>query len=147
MIERDVELKMVTAIATAIANALPVVGFWQPKQPGELKTVEANHVAVKALPRSNEGYRKSTIEIVAEISLTIDYADDPDGIKTALIGGQIMDLLSPLAADEDAAAVAFSTTNFRADAVTFREGGDCGYDDGADAFYLTLNVGIKGCTT
>ncbi len=145
LLEADVEARL-TAACTAVSPGLQVVGFWDVASEGAVKTNPRSVIRVRVMPRENETWGLPVATLHAEVSIICDQAEDPTGALTIAAFKAVSAVFAAWQKDEAAASAALSLANaFRADAVLFAAGGECGYDDKNGAWYVTIMLDIKGC--
>lgn len=145
LLEADVEA-LLTAACTAASPGLQVVGFWDVASEGAVKTNPRSAVGVCVMPRENETWGLPKVTLHAAVRIICDQAEDPTGSLTIAAFKAVSAVFAAWQKDEDAASAALSLANvFRADAVLFAAGGDCGYNDEKGAWYATIMLDIKGC--
>ena len=144
-IEAQVEA-LIVAACTGVCTDLNVVGFWDAAAEGTVKTNPRSAVSVRITPRANDTWGLPVVTLHASVSVLMDQAEDPTGALMIAAFASLSALLAGWQKDEEAASAALSIADvFRADAVLFADGGDCGYDETTGAWYATIMLDIKGC--
>jgi hypothetical protein len=146
MIEKTLEEKLIVAVANVITD-VQIIGFWQDVPDGETAKKEPPFIAVTVKPKKNSIESLPFYECEIDITAVSKEETDPRKAYINAWGAALSALIDswnggPNSLGREALKTALDASGEYDVSSVLDNGGDCGYNDGEDTWFVTKALTI-----